>query len=133
MIDATTGHAWMVAQAKPRRTPLWHQPSSARVGHTRARPPCGIHEILQPVTGLGTPLLVGLFTVAAAATWVAGMALSKTTDALDVRFDLGSELGGLLLLSVAGSLPELAITISAAAQGHLGLAAGNLLDRKSTV
>ncbi len=33
----------------------------------------------------------------------------------------------LLLLSVAGSLPELAITITAAAQGNLGLAAGNLI------
>jgi cation:H+ antiporter len=79
------------------------------------------------VTGLATPLLVGLFAVAAAATWVAGMALSKTTDALDVRLGLGEELGGLLLLSVAGSLPEIAITVSAAAQGNLGLAAGNLI------
>ena len=77
--------------------------------------------------GLATPLLIGLFVVAAAATWVAGVALSKTTVALDVRLGLGEELGGLLLLSVAGSLPELAITISAAAQGNLGLAAGNLI------
>jgi cation:H+ antiporter len=79
------------------------------------------------VTGLASPLLVGIFTVAAAATWMAGMALSKTTDALDVRLGLGEELGGLLLLSVAGSLPEIAITVSAAAQGNLGLAAGNLI------
>ena len=33
----------------------------------------------------------------------------------------------MLLLAVAGSLPELAITVSAAAQGNLGLAAGNLI------
>jgi cation:H+ antiporter len=33
----------------------------------------------------------------------------------------------LILLAVAGTLPELAITISAAASGHLGLAAGNLI------
>ncbi|HEY3182894.1 MAG TPA: hypothetical protein VGJ77_08675 [Gaiellaceae bacterium] len=79
------------------------------------------------LTGLATPLLVGLFGVAAVATWVAGVALSKTTDALDVRLGLGEEIGGLLLLSVAGSLPELAITVSAAAQGNLGLAAGNLI------
>jgi cation:H+ antiporter len=79
------------------------------------------------VTGLASPILVVLFIVAAGATWIAGMALSKTTDALDVRLGLGEELGGLLLLSVAGSLPELAITISAAAQGNLGLAAGNLI------
>jgi len=79
------------------------------------------------VTGLASPILVVLFIVAAGATWIAGVALSKTTDALDVRLGLGEELGGLLLLSVAGSLPELAITISAAAQGNLGLAAGNLI------
>jgi len=35
--------------------------------------------------------------------------------------------GGLLLLGLAGSLPELAITASAALSGDLGLATGNLL------
>jgi cation:H+ antiporter len=79
------------------------------------------------MSGLATPLLVGVFAAAAIATWIAGTALSKTTDALDARLGLGEELGGLLLLSVAGSLPELAITVSAAAGGHLGLAAGNLI------
>ena len=58
---------------------------------------------------------------------MAGIALSKATDALDARLGLGDEVGGLILLSVAGSLPELAITISAAAQGNLQLAAGNLI------
>ena len=33
----------------------------------------------------------------------------------------------MILLAVAGSLPELAITISAIAQGHLDIAAGNLI------
>jgi cation:H+ antiporter len=79
------------------------------------------------VTALASPLLILIFAVAAVATWLAGMTLSKSTDALDARLGLGEELGGLLLLSVAGSLPELAITISAAAGGHLGLAAGNLI------
>jgi cation:H+ antiporter len=79
------------------------------------------------MSSLGTPLVVLLFLVAAGATWLAGNTLSRTTDALDVRFDLGQELGGLLLLSIAGSLPELAITVSAAASGHLDLAAGNLI------
>ena len=68
-----------------------------------------------------------IFLAASAATWAAGIALSKTTDALDARFGLGDELGGLVLLAVAGSLPELAITISAAASGNLPLAAGNLI------
>src|SRR4051794_5787383 len=44
-----------------------------------------------------------------------------------MRLGFGEDLGGLLLLSIAGSLPELAITISAAASGNLGLAAGNLI------
>ncbi len=56
-----------------------------------------------------------------------GITLSKSTDALDARLGLGDEIGGLVLLAVAGSLPELAITISACAQGHLQLAAGNLI------
>ena len=79
------------------------------------------------MAGLGSPLLVLIFLAAAAVTWVAGVSLSKTTDALDARLGLGDELGGLILLSIAGSLPELAITISAAASGNLPLAAGNLI------
>jgi cation:H+ antiporter len=79
------------------------------------------------VAGLGSPLLLLIFLAAAGATWAAGILLSKSTDALDARLGLGDELGGLILLSVAGSLPELAITISAAAQGNLPLAAGNLI------
>jgi cation:H+ antiporter len=79
------------------------------------------------VAGLGSPVLLLIFLAAAVVTWFAGISLSKTTDALDARLGLGDELGGLILLSIAGSLPELAITISAAASGNLGLAAGNLI------
>jgi cation:H+ antiporter len=79
------------------------------------------------MSALGTPLLVIVFVIGVIATWVAGVTLSKTTDALDARLGLGEELGGIILLAIAGSLPELAITVSAAAQGHLGLAAGNLI------
>jgi len=79
------------------------------------------------VASLATPLLILVFAAGAAATWAAGVALSKTTDALDARLGLGQELGGILLLAVAGTLPEIAITVSAAAGGHLDLAAGNLI------
>ncbi len=79
------------------------------------------------MSGLATLWLVLLFAAASAATWVAGVALSKATDSLDARLGLGEELGGILLLAVAGSLPELAITISAASRGNLDLAAGNLI------
>ncbi len=76
---------------------------------------------------LSSPLLVVVFAAGAVATWIAGTALSKTTDALDRRFGFGEALGGIVLLAVAGSLPEVAITVSAAAKGHLELAAGNLI------
>ena len=76
---------------------------------------------------LSTPLLVLVFAAGAVATWIAGTALSKTTDVLDRRFGFGEALGGVVLLAVAGSLPEVAITVSAAAKGNLGLAAGNLI------
>jgi cation:H+ antiporter len=79
------------------------------------------------VAGLGSPLLLLIFLAAAVATWLAGIYLSKATDALDARLGLGDELGGLILLSIAGSLPELAITISATADENLQLAAGNLI------
>jgi cation:H+ antiporter len=74
-----------------------------------------------------TPVLVLVFLVGAAATWLAGIRLSSSTDALDGRFGLGEELGGILLLALAGTLPELAITVSGAARGNLDLAAGNLI------
>ena len=72
-------------------------------------------------------MLVLVFVAAAVATWIAGTALSKTTDFIDRRFGLGEALGGVVLLAVAGSLPELAITVSAASSGNLGLAACNLI------
>ncbi len=79
------------------------------------------------MSSLATPWLVVVFLAGVGATWIAGVTLSKTTDALDARLGLGQELGGIILLAIAGSLPELAITVSAAAQGNLGLAAGNLI------
>src|SRR5918911_808909 len=79
------------------------------------------------MAGLSSALLLLIFLGGAAATWAAGTLLSKTTDALDARLGLGDDIGGLVFLSIAGSLPELAITISAAAAGNLGLAAGNLI------
>jgi len=76
---------------------------------------------------LSSPLLVLVFAAGAIAIWIAGTALSKTTDVLDRHFGFGEALGGVVLLAVAGSLPEVAITVSAASSGHLDLAAGNLI------
>src|SRR5437899_10873162 len=77
--------------------------------------------------GLATPLLALIFIAGGVATWIAGSSLSRTTDSLDVRFGLGEALGGLILLAITGSLPEIAITASAALSGQLDLAVGNLV------
>jgi cation:H+ antiporter len=82
---------------------------------------------LPGVGALSSTLLVLVFLAAAIATWVAGTALSKTTDFLDRRFGLGDAVGGIVLLAIAGTLPEIAITVSAVSKGNLGLAAGNLI------
>ena len=73
-----------------------------------------------------------VFVAAAGVTWGAGIVLAKSTDALDRRLNLGDAIGGLVLLAIAGSLPELAITVSAAAAGNLDLAAGNLIGGIAT-
>jgi len=79
------------------------------------------------MTGLSTGVVLGLFLIASLVTWAAGLVLADSTDALDNRFGLGEALGGLILLGFAGTLPEIAITLSAAHSGDLGLATGNLL------
>jgi cation:H+ antiporter len=81
---------------------------------------------------VGTPLLVLLFGAGAVATWIAGVYLSRSTDALDNRLQLGEAVGGMVLLAIAGSLPELAITVSASVAGNLGLASGNLIGGIAT-
>jgi cation:H+ antiporter len=77
-------------------------------------------------------LVILVFVAASGATWVAGVELSRSTVELDRRLGIGDAMGGMVLLAIAGSLPELAITISAAASGHLGLAAGNLIGGIAT-
>jgi cation:H+ antiporter len=81
---------------------------------------------------MSSALLVLIFAAGALATWGAGIVLAKTTYTLDRRLNIGAALGGLVLLAIAGSLPEVAITVSAAASGNLGLAAGNLIGGIAT-
>ena len=71
--------------------------------------------------------LVIFFFISAAVTWIAGISLTKTTDTLDSRFKIGEAIGGLILLGISGSLPEIAITYSAAISGHIPIIIGNLL------
>jgi cation:H+ antiporter len=79
------------------------------------------------VSGLPLPLLLLIFIGAAAVIWGAGIQLSDYTDVLSTRLNLGSALGGLILLAIATNLPEIAITVSAALSHHLGVAVGNIL------
>ena len=58
------------------------------------------------MSSLGFGALLAIFLAAGAATWVAGLYLSKATDVLDDRFHLGEAVGGMLLLGLAGSLPS---------------------------
>ena len=79
------------------------------------------------MSGLALPVLLLIFVVAAVAIWVAGVQLSNQTDVLSQRLHLGSALGGLILLALATNLPEIAITVSAALAGNVGVAVGNIL------
>jgi cation:H+ antiporter len=79
------------------------------------------------MSSLALPLLVLVFAACAGVIWVAGIQLSNNTDVLDDRFHLGSALGGVVLLAIATNLPEIAITVTAAASGDIGVAIGNIL------
>lgn len=76
---------------------------------------------------LPVPALLAIFCGSAAIIWFAGIRLSDATDVLSKRFGLGEALGGAILLAIATNLPELAITVSAALAGNMGVAVGNIL------
>ncbi len=76
---------------------------------------------------LSLPLLIGIFVVGAVAVWLAGVQLSNTTDVIDDRFKLGQALGGLILLSIATNLPEMAIVVTASLAHNVSIAIGNIL------
>lgn len=73
------------------------------------------------------PIIIFIFAVCAVVTWLAGITLTKTTNSLDSRFHLGDALGGMILLGITSSLPELAVTFAAAKSGHFSIVLGNLL------
>jgi len=79
------------------------------------------------MTNFSTIYLIIIFIIAAIIIWFAGISLAKTTDSLDTRFKLGDALGGLVLLGIAGSLPEIAITVSAALNHHYSVVIGTLI------
>jgi cation:H+ antiporter len=78
-------------------------------------------------TSLSLILLIPIFVIAAAAVWFAGIQLSNTTDIIDSRFGLGEAFGGLIFLSIATNLPEIAIVVSASLRHNVGIIIGNIL------
>ncbi len=68
-----------------------------------------------------------IFLASSGVIWWAGTKLSLSTDIIDHRFRLGDVLGGLIFLSIATNLPELAITVSAVLSHHFDIAIGNLI------
>jgi cation:H+ antiporter len=72
-------------------------------------------------------ITLAIFIASAIITWVAGVWLTRATDAIDTKFKLGSAFGGLLILGVITSLPEAAITVTAALQQHYDIVIGTLI------
>ena len=79
------------------------------------------------MSALSLPLLLLIFTGAATGVWFAGIQLSQATDVLSKKYGLGQALGGLILLSLATNLPEIAITATGAIKGDVSVAVGNIL------
>ncbi len=76
---------------------------------------------------LPVPLLLLVFVVAAAVVWWAGVRLTNATDTLDKRLGWGDAFGGLILLAIVISLPDVAVVSTAAITGDIGLATGSIL------
>jgi cation:H+ antiporter len=68
-----------------------------------------------------------VFVAAAAVVWMAGTRLSHLADAIARRTGIGQAALGVLLLGGITSLPEIAVTGTAALRGAASLAANNLL------
>ena len=79
------------------------------------------------MNNLSLTYLCLIFAVSCLLTWLAGRTLTKTTDSLDCRFQIGQAFGGLILLGVAGSLPDIAVAFSAAVHGHTAVIIGELM------
>ncbi len=79
------------------------------------------------MSSLPSFVLLLIFLASAGVIWMAGIKLSTYTDVLAERLHLGAAIGGVVLLSIATNLPEIAITVSAALSGRVEVAVGNLL------
>jgi cation:H+ antiporter len=69
---------------------------------------------------------IAVFAMCALVVWISGARLAYLADTLSDRFKLAKSLVGLVLLSLATSLPEVATTLSAAIQQSRDLVLNNL-------
>jgi cation:H+ antiporter len=76
---------------------------------------------------LSTPLLVALFLLSTAIIWWMGIRITQVVDFVTFRFDLGEAFGGMVFLSIITNLPEIAITLMAAAHRNYDIAVSNIL------
>jgi cation:H+ antiporter len=68
-----------------------------------------------------------ILLVAAVCVWIAGVRLESAVRAISTKTRLGTAFGGLVLLALATSLPELATTITGSVMGNAALVTNNLL------
>jgi len=79
------------------------------------------------IAALSTPLLIVSFIFCSAIIWVAGTKISFSIDVISKHFGIGEALGGIIFLAIVTNLPEIAITSVAAYNGHMEIAASNIL------
>jgi cation:H+ antiporter len=79
------------------------------------------------IAALSTPLLIASFIFCSAIIWVAGTKISFAIDVISKHFGIGEALGGIIFLAIVTNLPEIAITSVAAYNGHMEIAASNIL------
>lgn len=80
-----------------------------------------------PFDDLPLVVVAMTFCVAAGAVWIAGTRLSRYADGIAREFGIGQAVLGVILLGGVTSLPEIAVTGSAAVGGNAALAVNNLL------
>jgi cation:H+ antiporter len=76
---------------------------------------------------LGLAANFAFFALAAAAVWLAGSRIARYADAIGEKTGIGHALLGLVLLAGVTSLPEMAVSTTAAAAGDAKLAVNTLL------
>ena len=76
--------------------------------------------------GIPLPINLAIFVASAAVVWFAGTRMAHIVDAIAERTGIGRVFAGFLLLGSVTSLPEVAATVTAAANNHPELALGNI-------